>query len=86
MEMRNLGDALIGDLETGVGISVEERRRLSIGMELVAKPQILFLDGNFFKYIIHTMMCRCLFLFYRANFRIGCPIILQHYQIREETC
>lgn len=45
MEMRNLGDALIGDLESGFGISVEERRRLSIGMELVAKPQILFLDG-----------------------------------------
>lgn len=47
MEMRNLGDALIGDLDSGFGISVEERRRLSIGMELVAKPQILFLDGIF---------------------------------------
>lgn len=44
MEMTPLGDALIGDLESGFGISVEERKRLTIGMELVAKPQILFLD------------------------------------------
>jgi ATP-binding cassette subfamily G (WHITE) protein 2 (SNQ2) len=45
MEMTNLGDALIGDLETGWGISVEERKRLTIGMELVGRPKILFLDG-----------------------------------------
>ncbi|EFA79741.1 ABC transporter G family protein [Heterostelium album PN500] len=44
MEMKHLGDALIGDLESGVGISVEERKRLTIGVELVAKPHILFLD------------------------------------------
>lgn len=45
MEMSQLGDAIIGDLESGNGISVEERKRLTIGLELVAKPQILFLDG-----------------------------------------
>eukprot|EP01117_Protostelium_nocturnum_P006316 TRINITY_DN227_c0_g1_i1.p1 TRINITY_DN227_c0_g1~~TRINITY_DN227_c0_g1_i1.p1 ORF type:complete len:1474 (-),score=463.74 TRINITY_DN227_c0_g1_i1:47-4363(-) len=44
MEMKHMGDALIGDLESGVGISVEERKRLTIGMELVAMPHILFLD------------------------------------------
>ncbi|KAK5575307.1 hypothetical protein RB653_010565 [Dictyostelium firmibasis] len=44
MEMKHLGDALIGTLETGVGISVEERKRLTIGLELVAKPHILYLD------------------------------------------
>eukprot|EP00026_Physarum_polycephalum_P005669 Phypoly_transcript_05704.p1 GENE.Phypoly_transcript_05704~~Phypoly_transcript_05704.p1 ORF type:complete len:595 (+),score=118.57 Phypoly_transcript_05704:2-1786(+) len=44
MEMTQLGDAVIGDLESGYGISVEERKRLTIGMELVAKPHILFLD------------------------------------------
>ncbi|KAN0038042.1 hypothetical protein ACTA71_000214 [Dictyostelium dimigraforme] len=44
MEMKHLGDALIGNLDTGVGISVEERKRLTIGLELVAKPNILFLD------------------------------------------
>jgi ATP-binding cassette subfamily G (WHITE) protein 2 (SNQ2) len=44
MEMTQLGDAIIGDLESGHGISVEERKRLTIGMELVAKPHILFLD------------------------------------------
>jgi hypothetical protein len=45
MEMTHLGDALVGDLAAGYGISVEERKRLTIGMELVAKPRILFLDG-----------------------------------------
>ncbi|RKO93102.1 brefeldin A resistance protein [Blyttiomyces helicus] len=44
MEMTHLGDALIGSLESGLGISVEERKRLTIGMELVGKPKILFLD------------------------------------------
>jgi len=44
MEMSHLGDAIIGDLAGGTGISVEERKRLTIGMELVAKPNILFLD------------------------------------------
>eukprot|EP01127_Copromyxa_protea_P003985 TRINITY_DN1374_c1_g1_i2.p2 TRINITY_DN1374_c1_g1~~TRINITY_DN1374_c1_g1_i2.p2 ORF type:complete len:651 (+),score=180.85 TRINITY_DN1374_c1_g1_i2:2482-4434(+) len=44
MEMKHLGDALIGSLESGFGISVEERKRLTIGTELVAKPHILFLD------------------------------------------
>jgi ABC-type multidrug transport system ATPase subunit len=34
-------------LETGQGISVEERKRLTIGLELVAKPHLLFLDGTF---------------------------------------
>lgn len=45
MEMSPLGDAIIGDLESGNGISIEERKKLTIGLELVAKPQILFLDG-----------------------------------------
>lgn len=44
MEMTQLGDALIGDLESGKGISVEERKRLTIGMELVGKPKLMFLD------------------------------------------
>ncbi|KAJ3158106.1 hypothetical protein HDU86_003058 [Geranomyces michiganensis] len=44
MDMVDRGDALIGDLETGVGISVEERKRLTIGMELVGKPKLMFLD------------------------------------------
>ncbi|ORX95994.1 ABC transporter G family protein [Basidiobolus meristosporus CBS 931.73] len=44
MEMEHIAEALIGDLESGAGISVEERKRLTIGIELVAKPKILFLD------------------------------------------
>ncbi|CAO3589784.1 unnamed protein product [Absidia cylindrospora] len=44
LEMERIGDALIGDLEAGIGISVEERKRLTIATELVGKPKLLFLD------------------------------------------
>ncbi|KAI7870595.1 ABC-2 type transporter-domain-containing protein [Spinellus fusiger] len=44
LEMEDIADAQIGMVEAGAGISVEERKRLTIGMELVSKPQLLFLD------------------------------------------
>jgi ABC-type multidrug transport system ATPase subunit/ABC-type multidrug transport system permease subunit len=44
LEMVDIGDAQIGDVASGYGISIEERKRLTIGMELVGKPQLLFLD------------------------------------------
>ncbi|KAG2224961.1 hypothetical protein INT45_000082 [Circinella minor] len=44
LEMEDIADCQIGEVERGVGISVEERKRLTIGMELVAKPKLLFLD------------------------------------------
>ncbi|ORX88633.1 hypothetical protein K493DRAFT_384766 [Basidiobolus meristosporus CBS 931.73] len=44
LEMDDIADALIGNVESGVGISVEQRKRLTIGVELVAKPKLLFLD------------------------------------------
>ncbi|KAI8968506.1 ABC-2 type transporter-domain-containing protein [Mycotypha africana] len=44
LEMQKIADALVGDLEAGVGISVEERKRLTIATELVGKPKLLFLD------------------------------------------
>ncbi|KAI8968505.1 ABC-2 type transporter-domain-containing protein [Mycotypha africana] len=44
LEMDDIADAQIGDVGSGFGISVEERKRLTIGMELVGKPQLLFLD------------------------------------------
>ncbi|EEP78977.1 BMR1 protein [Uncinocarpus reesii 1704] len=43
LELENLADAIIGSPETG--LSVEERKRVTIGVELAAKPQLLlFLD------------------------------------------
>jgi len=43
LELENLADALIG--EPGFGLSVEERKRVTIGVELAAKPEtLLFLD------------------------------------------
>ncbi|KAI8969248.1 ABC-2 type transporter-domain-containing protein [Mycotypha africana] len=44
LEMEDIADAQIGSVESGFGISIEERKRLTIGMELVGKPQLLFLD------------------------------------------
>lgn len=44
LEMRSIADAMIGTTESGLGISVEERKRLTIAVELVAKPELLFLD------------------------------------------
>lgn len=43
LELENLADAIIGTPESG--LSVEERKRVTIGVELAAKPQLLlFLD------------------------------------------
>lgn len=42
LELGDIADAIIG--EPGKGLGVEERRRLSIGVELVSRPALLFLD------------------------------------------
>lgn len=43
LELENLSDAIIGDPTSG--LSVEERKRVTIGVELAAKPELLlFLD------------------------------------------
>ncbi|KAF7554149.1 hypothetical protein G7Z17_g3127 [Cylindrodendrum hubeiense] len=43
LELHDLADTLIGDV--GAGLSVEQRKRVTIGVELVSKPSILiFLD------------------------------------------
>ncbi|WWC95636.1 hypothetical protein V866_002501 [Kwoniella sp. B9012] len=42
LELRDIEDALIGT--PGNGLDVEQRKRLTIGVELVSKPTLLFLD------------------------------------------
>ncbi|KAJ1912602.1 ATP-binding cassette transporter snq2 [Mycoemilia scoparia] len=42
--LEGIGNAMIGDPDGKLGISLEERKRLTIAVELVAKPKILFLD------------------------------------------
>ncbi|KAI9477693.1 P-loop containing nucleoside triphosphate hydrolase protein [Coemansia mojavensis] len=44
LDLTSIADCLIGDPDSGEGISLEERKRLTIGIELVSKPKILFLD------------------------------------------
>ncbi|KAK8159610.1 ATP binding cassette transporter [Phyllosticta citrichinensis] len=42
LDMEQYADAVVG--VPGEGLNVEQRRRLTIGVELAAKPQLLFLD------------------------------------------
>ena len=42
LEMEDFADALIG--VPGAGLNLEQRKRVTIGVELAAKPEILFLD------------------------------------------
>lgn len=42
LEMEHIADALIG--VPGAGMNLEQRKRVSIGVELAAAPDILFLD------------------------------------------
>ncbi|KAK9471338.1 P-loop containing nucleoside triphosphate hydrolase protein [Dipodascopsis tothii] len=42
LNMESIADAIIG--HPGEGLSVEERKRVTIGVELAAKPKLLFLD------------------------------------------
>lgn len=43
VELSDIPDALVGSDETG-GLSFEEKKRLSIAVELAASPSVLFLD------------------------------------------
>lgn len=42
LELTDIADALIG--KPGAGLGVEQRKRVTIGVELVSKPVLLFLD------------------------------------------
>ncbi|KAJ6023722.1 hypothetical protein N7540_004519 [Penicillium herquei] len=42
LELDDISDALIG--VPGAGLSIEQRKRVTLGVELVAKPSLLFLD------------------------------------------
>ncbi|KAL4804144.1 ABC-2 type transporter-domain-containing protein [Aspergillus unguis] len=42
LELYDIRDALIGT--PGAGLSIEQRKRVTLGVELVAKPTLLFLD------------------------------------------
>ena len=43
MELSDLANALVGT-DDGIGLSFEQKKRLSIAVELAASPSVLFLD------------------------------------------
>ena len=52
LEMESIADAIIGSPESG--LAVEQRKRVTIGVELAAKPELLlFLDGEKFPLFTH---------------------------------
>lgn len=44
LELDQIGDRLIGSDEDG-GLSLEQRKRTTLGVELAANPSLIFLDG-----------------------------------------
>ncbi|KAI9021262.1 ABC-2 type transporter-domain-containing protein [Hyaloraphidium curvatum] len=42
--MHSIAEALVGSVEKGVGIGLVDRKKLNIGIQLVAKPEVLILD------------------------------------------
>ena len=44
MELSDIADSLVGDEAEGTGLIFEQRKRLSIAVELAASPSIIFLD------------------------------------------
>jgi len=54
LELSIVQDLQVGSDETG-GLSFEQRKRLSIAVELVSNPSILFLD----EYVVHCIRITC---------------------------
>jgi len=45
LELQPIRDVMVGTTSTG-GMSFEQKKRVSIGVELAANPSILFLGNN----------------------------------------
>jgi ABC-type nitrate/sulfonate/bicarbonate transport system ATPase subunit len=81
LEMEDIADAVIGNSVSG--LAVEQRKRVTIGVELAAKPQLLlFLDGRFW---VLEVSARGKLICYRAHERIRLPECIQYHSISEEV-
>jgi ABC-type multidrug transport system ATPase subunit len=52
LELSSLSNRIVGSLEENDGLTFEQRKRLSIAVELAASPSILFLDE-----VSYDLMC-----------------------------
>ena len=74
LELDDLQDAIIG--VPGAGLGVERRKRVTIAVELAAKPDLLlFLDeptsGQCFFFFVHKDISRLTFIIFRSRFCWG---------------
>jgi ABC-type multidrug transport system ATPase subunit len=68
LELTPLKDCLVGSAEEG-GLSFEQKKRLSIAVELAASPSILFLD-EVSKLTSTCSTCHLLFPFSLSNLHV----------------
>lgn len=59
LELESIADWLVGDSDSG--LSFEQRKRLSIAVELAASPSILFLDEVSELQVFSTALCASLY-------------------------
>jgi ABC-type phosphate transport system ATPase subunit len=85
LELKPIEDLQVGDDESG-GLSFEQRKRLSIAVELVSNPSVLFLDEPTSGTLL---ICCSLFYFHHllniVPFRFGCPFCCRRDARPEEN-
>lgn len=70
VELKNLAHRLVGD-PGGHGLSIEQRKRLSIAVELVANPSVLFMVSNRANTTIMSVILSRMIIYHVSWYPIG---------------